>query len=275
MLNLQPTAYNRQLLLLIVVGASCWSLIAGVGKVHAATFQIEVDAGRENINAIEGVLVLPPEARVENIYTGRSAVLIWVKAPTYDESSRSVTFAGLSPGGFSGKQPIFTLELSGGSLSGATWRDTAAYKNDGEGSPVKAVFSFSESAVSPDDAPPEPFELEVASSPELLDGRYFLSFVAQDKITGIDRYEYRSSWLLTPDADEEWLAVESPLALSKKEYFQKLHVRAVDHEGNFRLQSTAGPYWPITLAIGIIIIVCVALFITRSLPLRSSSSSLP
>jgi len=247
-------------------------LIMFPALLQAATFQIEVNTGRENVNAVEGTLMLPVGTHVESIYTGRSAVIIWLKEPVYDEASRSITFAGLSPGGFSGKQPLFAIEISGGSLTGAFWRETAAYKNDGEGSPVNITFNFSESTIATDDAPPESFSLEVAHSPALLDGKYFASFVAQDKITGVERYEYRSSWFMTPDADEKWVRVQSPLALSKKEYFQRIHVRAIDHSGNFRLQSTAGPYWGITLAIGIIIIVCVALFLTRSLSLPSSSS---
>jgi hypothetical protein len=166
------------------------------------------------------------------------------------------------------------VDLSG-NLSGVSWQEMAAYKNDGEGSPVSVTFSFSESAIASDDAPPEPFSLEIASSPELFEGKYFASFSAQDKITGVERYEYRSTWLFTPDADEEWVTVQSPLALSTKETFQKLHVRAIDHAGNFRSQSTAGPYWGITFVIGLIIIACAALFLTRSLSLRSSSSSFP
>ena len=238
----------------------------------AATFQIEVDTGRENVNAVEGTLVLPVGTKVKSIYTGRSAILIWVKEPLFDEASRSIIFAGLSPGGFSGKQPLFAVEVET-NLSGALWKETVAYKNDGEGSPVNANFSFSETNMTEDEAPPEPFSLEVAHSPELFDGQYFASFAAQDKITGVQRYEYRTTWLLTPDPDEEWTRVQSPLILSGIESFQRIHVRAVDHVGNFRLQSTAGPYWGIAFVIGLIIIVCVALFITRSLSLPSSPSS--
>jgi hypothetical protein len=234
-----------------------------------ASTLVEVKAGSERVNAIEGVLVLPAGASVEKIYTGDSAILIWIASPLWDEANRTVSFAGLSPGGFSGTAPLFTLELRAGEASVSGGRLTG-YRNDGEGTAVELEYSLKEKETAVDNDPPELFEVSLARSSEAFEDSPFLTFAAQDKITGVARYEYRATWLFTPDPGETWRRIESPFAISKKEAFQRIHVRAVDNAGNFRMQSTVGPSRPITLLIGIIIIVCVALFITRSLPLPSS-----
>jgi len=77
---------------------------------HAAMFAVEVDTGRETINAVEGKIILPEGVIPENIYTGRSAILIWLTMPKFDAETNSITFAGLTPGGFRGKHPLFELD---------------------------------------------------------------------------------------------------------------------------------------------------------------------
>lgn len=242
--------------------------------ISAATVAVEVDTGTETINALSGTLNLPAGVTVEEIYTGNSAVLIWIINPTVSGDGRAITFAGLSPGGFRGKHPVFTIEgPSLETLRSATFSSTEAYKNDGEGTKVGVRFSLVPKEISEDTEAPEPFLPVVASSPDLFEGNHFLSFAAQDKGTGVERYEFAATWFFRPSEESQWRLTQSPQLLSRIEKFQKLYVRAIDRQGNFVAVSTAGPYRYITLIIGLIIIVCVALFITRSLSLPSSPSS--
>lgn len=234
----------------------------------AATFIVEGDVGRETVNAIEGTLELPTGVSVEKIYTGDSAVLIWITKPVFDLESGTITFAGMTPGGFSGKRPMFTIETKGDSLAGFSSQTGSAYKNDGEGSPATIRFSLAESELNEDLEGPEPFVLNISSSPDIFESRKFLSFVAQDKNSGIERYEFAATWALPP-SDSDWFVAESPYALSTSHNFKRLHIRAIDNEGNERTVSTGGAYWFLTLAFGLIIIVCLAHCVRRFFSSRS------
>jgi hypothetical protein len=233
--------------------------------VDAATVAVEIDTGSELINAVSGTLVLPPGSSVGDIYTGSSAILIWVAQPTYNSEANTVTFAGLSPGGFKGKYPLFSLEWQGGNIGQISFKDVNSYRNDGEGTPANVRLFLSETKIADDLVPPEPFTPVISTSPDIFEGRAFVSFVAQDKGTGIEKYEYAATWFFAPGENGKWITAESPLVLSNSERFKRIHVRAIDGQGNFRVVSTAGPYSYISLGIGLIMMVCVALFITRSL----------
>lgn len=228
-----------------------------------AAIRVEVKAGRETINAIEGALVLPAGTAVERITTGNSAVLIWITPPAWDPENRTVSFAGFSPGGFSGTQPLFTLEVSSGAVTASGGR-LFGYRNDGEGTQVVLEYGFSPETTEEDVAPPEPFRPIISSSPDLFGGERFLSFTTQDKGTGVIRYEYASSFLFPPAADA-WREVESPFELSSSsDLFKRIRIRAVDGAGNVRVSSVAGSYHYATLGFGIIIILCVLRFLRRS-----------
>src|SRR5688572_6190377 len=77
---------------------------------HAGTWAVEVDTGTEMINAIEGSLVLPKGSSVTNLYTGNSAVVIWITKPDLNSSTSTIPFAGMTPGGVRGKYQLFSFE---------------------------------------------------------------------------------------------------------------------------------------------------------------------
>src|SRR5512145_2242176 len=110
MKNFQFRIFNSQfilILLLLPVFAS------------AATAVIEVDAGRETINALEGTLEIPYGVLVSDIYTGSSIILFWIEKPVLDREKNTISFAGLTPGGFRGRYPVFSIsgEFSPSDLS--------------------------------------------------------------------------------------------------------------------------------------------------------------
>lgn len=129
-------------------------------------------------------------------------------------------------------------------------------------------LSLIPSEVIKDTTPPEPFKPAISSSPDIFGGKYFISFVAQDKGTGIKRYEYASTWFFRPGAGK-WLETQSPMVLSRRMLFQEVYIRAVDKSGNYRVMSTAGPYHYASLSVGIIILLCVLLLLRRFVRLHS------
>ena len=148
----------------------------------------------------------------------------------------------------------------------------SALKNDGAGTAVSVKFRLKPSEIAEDSVSPEPFIPIVSSSPDIFEGRRFLSFATQDKGTGIERYDYASTWLLPP-GDGDWREAVSPMALYQKMFFQKIYIRAIDKSGNDRTVSTVGPYHYATLLISIIILACLFLYLRRGWPARFSSFS--
>ena len=246
-----------KILILILFSVSCFGFRVSAS---AATFTIEVDTGRETINALEGTLILPKGVSAENIYTGNSAVSIWITQPKAEGGV--IKFAGITPGGFRGKYALFSLEAA--SAAGLYFDGVRAYRSDGSGESVSVTLSLEQGVTAAEDsAPPEPFELLISNSPDVFGGKYFISFAAADKGTGIERYEFASTWLLSPDGNK-WLAAESPFVLGTRDLFKAIHIRAIDRTGNIREISTHGPYRYPILLISSIIAVCVLLLSRRS-----------
>lgn len=231
--------------------------------VRAYSAEVSVDTGVETINVLEGTLVLPGNVSVGEIYTGNSAVLFWITKPALDTNTNTISFAGMTPGGFRGKFPLFLIsDIEPQRLFVTSFTNVSAYRDDGSGTEVAVRFSIAPAELAEDTTPPEPFLPIISSSPDIFEGKRFVSFATQDKGTGISQYEYTSTWLFWP-RDESWVEAESPLVLSRPETFKKIHIRAVDGSGNYRAVSTAGSYRYATLLISTIILLCVLLYIGR------------
>jgi len=199
----------------------------------AATAVIEVDTGVEDINALEGTLVLPESVHVREIQTGNSVILIWVEEP--HQTGNVITFAGITPGGFTGKYLVFTIngEFDEEDLERVRFESINALKNDGSGASVPVKMSLSLIAFKDDIEPPEDFRPVVASNPNVFDGEYFLVFATQDKGSGIDRYEVREGrWGFFRE-------VESPYLLKYQRLDRDVYVKAIDNADNERVAVLA------------------------------------
>ena len=199
----------------------------------AATAVIEVDTGVEDINALEGTLVLPESVHVREIQTGNSVILMWVEEPR--QTGNIITFAGITPGGFEGVYPVFTIngEFDEEDLERVRFESINALKNDGSGASVPVKMSLSLIAFKGDIEPPEDFRPVVASNPNVFDGEYFLVFATQDKGSGIDRYEVREGrWGFFRE-------VESPYLLKYQRLDRDVYVKAIDNAGNERVAVLA------------------------------------
>ncbi len=197
----------------------------------------------ESLNAIEGRLVFPKDLlSVKEIRDGNSVINFWIEKP-HVEVPGVVLFSGMTPGGWSGaNNHIFSIifEAKNTGVAAVALQNTKAWMNDGRGTETTLRIHDTAMAIKSGDNPvrkemfvdtasPEFFTPVIGNDPNVFDGKYFLVFVTQDKISGVDRYEVREgSW--------DWFRVaESPYLLKHQSLNRKIFVKAVDHAGNERM----------------------------------------
>ena len=201
--------------------------------IYAATAVIEVDTGTEDINALEGTLVLPEGIRVNETQTGNSVILFWITP--LEQVGNTITFAGMTPGGFTGKYLVFTIsgDFNAQDLERVRFQSVNALKNDGSGMSVPVKLFLSPVEVKADMEPPEDFTPVIANDPNVFDGKYFLVFATQDKGTGIDHYDVREGrWGWFREAG-------SPYLLKYQRLDRDVYVKAIDNAGNERVAVLA------------------------------------
>ena len=85
-----------------------------------------------------------------------------------------------------------------------------------------------------DNIPPEPFEIEIHRTPEIFEGKYFITFFTFDKQTGLDYFEVK-------EGKRNWEKAESPYLLEDQDLKSIIKVKAVDKAGNERLAEYIPP----------------------------------
>jgi hypothetical protein len=108
---------------------------------------------------------------------------------------------------------------------------------------------------------PELFGLYTGQDPSMFNGRYFLSFSAIDKTSGIDHYEIK-------EGKKDFKEVKSPYLLTDQNLTSKIIVKAIDKAGNERVSEMAPlkkafPYWEIVVAIVVIVLVLSIVIIIK------------
>jgi hypothetical protein len=227
---------------------------------HAETAALILDTGFETINTIEATLKIPAGVSIDSITTGDSMVLIWIQAPLLDKEAGIISFTGLIPGGFAGKRAVFAFS---GNFKDADLREFAisnvtALKNDGKGTILNVNLALDASAPSSDILPPISFQPVIGHSLDIFGGRKFVSFLTQDKETGIDHYEYALKSFGQPGS-EDWRIGTSPIPLSRTEYFKSIYIKAVDRAGNEQITVIPGPYR--YAGIFMLVVLCIILIV--------------
>ncbi len=219
--------------------------------IQALTINIMADTHNVSVNALEATIEVPKSVVSLKVLDGNSPILFWVKRATFDSTSHTISFAGVTPGGFAGQGVILSLEGDFGldDYKLIRFSNISAFKNDGQGTPTLIKLSAANGGVVEDNLPPEPFNIVIGEAEEIFNNRKFLSFIAQDKGTGIDHYELNGK------------IVESPTPLSKFNLFQRLTIKAVDKAGNVREQSTVGPYYYYLWSFIWVIIISTSLWV--------------
>jgi len=108
-----------------------------------------------------------------------------------------------------------------------------------------------------DTTKPEVFKPEIGKDSSVFEGKYFLSFSTNDKLSGIDHYELMET---RNKKQETWKRAKSPYVLEDQSLRSKIFVKAVDKAGNEQISKISPPpkpfpYWIIIpILIGLIII---------------------
>ncbi|MFA5831310.1 MAG: hypothetical protein WC878_05770 [Candidatus Paceibacterota bacterium] len=212
-----------------------------------------LDTEGETLNAFEGKISFPVDLLEEKeIRSGDSLINFWIEKPSSltdgkGGKSGEIIFSGITPGGFLGTKGIlvsvvFRAKQKGdGIIRGEGLR---ILKNDGLGTKAEvktSPFSFSvseENLVTPsiippikDTEPPENFVPIIVNDPNVFEGKYFVVFLAQDKGSGIDRYEVREG------ESGSFSPAESPHLLKNQSLDAKIFVKAVDKAGNEKISE--------------------------------------
>ena len=238
-------------------------------------FQIDVilNTEGESINAVEGKIVFPAELlELKEIRDGNSSINFWIEKP-HSSQSGVIVFSGITPGGLLGPKELLFSVVFRAKKEGSGTIQTDGFRvlrNDGEGTPANIKISPLQFSISQKSSPispaiesikdtefPEDFKPIIASDPSIFDGKYFLVFVTQDKISGIANYKVREGkW--------GWFNVaESPYLLIHQSLDRKIFVKAVDKNGNERIAVVEPRYsikwyenywiWIIIIILGVII----------------------
>ena len=217
----------------------------GVGDEFAVS--LVLDTQGESINALAGDIRYSTDIlELREIRDGNSIINFWIEQPK--DSSGTVHFSGITPGGFegaSGEVLTFVFQaLQTGKpdfiLSGAQ-----ALLNDGSGTatdmqlratPFSVQATATGATVTPlsqDKTPPENFTISIAHDPSLFGGKMFAVFATQDKDSGIDHYEIAETpWYEAFLGIISWRVAESPALLQDQSGQSYIEVKAVDRAGN-------------------------------------------
>lgn len=259
----------------VIFGAQAYFVVpqnsVGVGK--EALVEVYVDTENISANAVEGSIVFPSNIEVVDVKNGNSSINFWVDQP-HVVGKGSVAFSGIVSGGITGKVYLFSImvkPLSEGDVS-FNFGSIQVLQNDGAGNELKVntipgklsvvgggvdVIEEKEDFISP-----EGFKPEIAQNNEMFDGAYFLVFAAQDKGSGVDRYEVKEGFFGT------YTKAESPYVLRNQKLDVKVYVKAVDKKGNEKVAivnpQNPVPWYRDYTILGILLVVClIGFFIQR------------
>jgi hypothetical protein len=223
---------------------------------------LSLDTSNKFINVVEGTVSFPKEFfDIQSIKTGDSFLTLWQERPVALNDG-TIAFTGGVIHGFNGSAGnVFSFVLKAKkigepliSISNAT-----VLLNDGLGTkldevtfvPLKVTITSPEKNIPPQQQPiidkisPLPFTPVVSRNPLVAENKFFVSFSAVDKESGIDYYNVREEYVLFPYSGSwlsaSWQKAETPYILKLQHWWSKIYVRAYDHAGNFREEIVTKP----------------------------------
>lgn len=186
-----------------------------------------------------------------DVSDGNSIISLWITNPAISATGAPITFAGITPGGFSGNSGTLFSILFRAKTAGTarvSIQDAEVLRNDGAGGnepvTVKPLTLPVGSApiggyVEPDETiPPEVFVASLGNDPQLFGGRWYLAFTAVDKGSGIDYYavaESRVPLFLLSLFPLSWSITTSPYAITDQNLTSTVYIKAIDRAGNERV----------------------------------------
>jgi hypothetical protein len=298
LLNHMKKIFYYTFSLIIVFGISYTSVFAvttlytipsqqqlSINKEMIVTIAIDTD---EAINTLDLSLTIPAQFEVSRITDAGSIINLWVEKPSFNAQNRTVTLSGLVPGGYTGKGATVALITLKATTIGAgkiafDAQKSSVLLHDGFGTKLTSVAYTSSSLsavedngeVTPvieDTESPERFTPIVTRDPLLYEGKWVLLFQTQDKNSGLQKYQVQESVKKTPDP-EGWVDAQSPYVLKDQSRGKIVFVKAIDYQGNERVEMIARGQNKILLGIVITLCIILCLILIRNVYYRYGKKS--
>lgn len=232
---------------------------------QSALVTVTLDPEGQDVNGLDGSIILPDSLAAESVSIASSVVGFWVTAPRVVDDHR-IEFAGVMPGGYRGDlspnwvgyRPgtVFTFVVraqEAGADQVFVDPATEMYLGDGEGTrlpfraaPVKIVVAGDPlprgipASPAADSQSPEPFRPSVMSDAALYEGANVVVWHASDSGSGIrDEEVAETRWRFLPVSFLSFRPAVSPERLADQELLSMIYVRVTDAAGNGRVESIA------------------------------------
>jgi hypothetical protein len=234
----------------------------------------------QSVNTIAGTVLVPMDIfTVSNIETGKSFISLWVEKPTYTDGQ--IHFSGGLPGGYSGSDgTIFTFvaSLKQNINSEITLKDFEAFLNDGKGTVASNLalnnlkLNISKNSTTTnnyqpdtDITAPEKFEVVINRDPSIENNKYFVSFFATDKGSGVVRYEVEEKPIIISlfGYKKVWPDVKNLQVLQYQNWPSIIQVRAYDGAGNMTEETVYKFNNYIYYALGILFMILIIINIKK------------
>jgi hypothetical protein len=220
---------------------------------------IYLDTQFEEINAVEVYVDFSDNLVFRDYLDGKSIITHWIEKPHLqylDVRRPKIIFSGIVAGGISGKNLnlvdlVFEAKENGIAKIKIDEKSKVLL-NDGLGTKTKLIalsqsFNVLDIEGKPkikikDNFPPEPFKIYLARNKEIFNGKYYITFEAKDKQSGIAYYEISEKpitfiFLSKPDIKNlSFKKAESPYVLEDQSLRSYVIVKAVDKAGNERIE---------------------------------------
>lgn len=212
-------------------------------------FKVDFFLNTENkdINALEGEIIFPNYLlELKEIRDGNSIINFWIERPKINEEGK-VVFSGIIPGGYSGKKGLIFSAIFLAKNKGENIIKINNFKvllNDGKGTEIDSTvsdFNFSIFQQATTTTPiiiskikdldsPEPFNSVIFKDSSIFNNKYFLIFATQDKGVGIRHYE-------VSECGSPFILAKSPYVLKNQKLDCDIKIKAIDKEGNSRIET--------------------------------------
>lgn len=206
--------------------------------------KVALDTEGKEINVAEGILRFDKSSEIISINTGGSIFDLWPRKPSL--ASGKISFTGGTTAGVYGPNlKLFSIAVkpTKPEIIKISFEDAAVYLNDGKGTKIIAASSPLEIKVLPaqkkdnelvslineDKNPPAPFKIDLGRESSVYEGKYFISFYATDKESGVQRYEVKENNLPMVRSGNVYI-------LQNQELSGQVEVKAIDNAGNIRSQ---------------------------------------
>ena len=252
-----------------------------VHKAQTISIDVLIDPQGQNVNTLSATVAIPEDLDYVGVDDSTSVVGLWVDEPTFNKKTRLLTLSGIIPGGFTGsidpynpseyKAGVIIRLLLRGRTAGSglfSLPDVQAYLNDGLGTETHVSSGSLPLVVDellqpgsldffPDNQAPLEFHPVVERDILLYDNQRVLIFNTKDKGSGMDHYEVK-------EGNASWVVAVSPYLLKDQSMKGDILVKAVDRDGNERIEAipSANPFnkWQIVgLFVAFILLVVLTM----------------